>query len=268
MAMKQTMSLSQNLVITPQLQQAIKLLQMSRLELETAVRSELDENPVLEETVDLKEEDLKRTQEVEKELEVQSQGSETVQDPQKQDEFEWESYFELNQKPPQSQTTGNEEIMNYENVISTTQSLQDYLQWQVQMNGFSEKELLAAEAIIGAIDDDGYLKTTLDQISQEEEIPFEDLEDALAMIQEFDPPGVAARDLKECLLIQARSLEEDTNDLVQLINHHLKDLEKKNYPAIASAMGRDIEDVVEMCKIIYAMDPKPGRAFVSHHTQY
>lgn len=270
MALRQTMNLSQSLVITPQLQQAIKLLQMSRMELESAVRSELEENPILEEAEQLKEEDLQRTKEAATEVEGggESANDQISQDPQKQDEFEWESYIEQNQKPPQSGMAGSEEIMNYENVITATQTLHDHLYWQVKMNGFSEEEERAADALIGAIDDDGYFKVDMDQLAEEEKIDKGLLEDTLTLIHEFDPPGVGARDLKECLLIQAKHLEEDTHDLVNLINNHLKDLEKKNYEAIAKALGRDIEDVVEMCKIIYAMDPKPGRAFVSSETHY
>lgn len=271
MALRQTMNLSQSLVITPQLQQAIKLLQMSRMELESAVRSELEENPILEEAELLKEEDLQRTKEAAEEVGGENSADQidsSVQDPQKQDEFEWESYIEANQKPPQSGMAGSEEIMNYENVITASQTLHDHLYWQVKMSGFSEEEEQAADALIGAIDDDGYIKTPLQQLAEEEKIDLGLLEDTLTLIHEFDPPGVGARDLKECLLIQAKLLEEDTNDLVALINNHLKDLEKKNYEAIAKGLGRDVEDVVEMCKIIYAMDPKPGRAYVSSDTHY
>jgi RNA polymerase sigma-54 factor len=257
-------------VITPQLQQAIKLLQMSRMELESAVRSELEENPILEEAEVLREEDLQRTKEAATEIQVGT--GETIdtqaQDPQKQDEFEWESYFEQNQKPPQAGMAGSEEIMNYENAISATQTLHDHLTWQVKMNGFSEYEEKIADLLMSYIDDDGYIKTPLEQISAEEKLPLEDLEDTLSLIHEFDPAGVGARDLKECLLIQAKHLEEDTQDLVLLINNHLKDLEKKNYDAIAKAMGRELEEIIEMCKIIYSMDPKPGRAYVSNETQY
>lgn len=270
MALRQTMNLSQSLVITPQLQQAIKLLQMSRMELESAVRAELEENPILEEAEVLKEEDLQRTKDAA--TEVEGGSAEVVdnntQDPQKQDEFEWESYFEQNQKPPQSGMVGSEEIMNYENAISASQTLHDHLYWQVKMNGFSEHEEKVADLLLNYMDDDGYIKTPLEQIAAEEKLPIEDLEDTLSLIHEFDPPGVGARDLKECLLIQAKHLEEDTQDLVYLINNHLKDLEKKNYDAIAKAMSRDLEEVVEMCKIIYSMDPKPGRAFVSNETLY
>ncbi len=274
MALRQTMNLSQNLVITPQLQQAIKLLQMSRLELETQVRSELEENPILEEAEVLKEEDFQRTKEAEvqtseaPETLVENTSSESVQDPQKQDEFEWESYLETQHKAPREASSGQEEIMNYENIISSTQTLHEHIYWQVKMTGFSEQEAKAADAIIAHIDDDGYLKVPLTQIAEEEKLDIGDLEDALSLIHEFDPPGVGCRDLKECLLIQAKLLEEDTNDLVMLINVHLKDLEKKNYEAIAKGLNRSMEEVIEICKIIYAMEPKPGRGYAGNDTHY
>lgn len=273
MAMKQTMNLSQGLVITPQLQQAIKLLQMSRLELESQVRNELEENPILEEAEVLKEEDFERTKEAAAQVEggadtnTEAQTQE-AQDPQKQDEFEWENYLEIQHKMPREASSGSEEIMNYENIISTTQTLHDHLYWQAKMAGFSEDEERAADAIIAYIDDDGYIKTPLSQIAEEEQIPLADLEDTLVQIHEFDPAGVGARDLKECLLVQARHIEEDTTDLVTLINNHLKDLEKKNYDAIAKALGKPMEEIIDMCKIIYAMDPKPGRAYAGNDTHY
>ncbi len=274
MALRQTMNLSQNLVITPQLQQAIKLLQMSRLELESQVRNELEENPILEEAEVLREEDFQRTKEAAEhtgenvEAKVEDSSNESVRDPQKQDEFEWESYLETQHKAPREASHGNEEIMNYENLISTTQTLHDHLYWQVKMAGFSDQEEKAADAIIAHIDDDGYLKVPLAQICEEEKVEIEDLEDALSLINEFDPPGVGARDLKECLLIQAKILEEDTNDMVLLINNHLKDLEKKNYEAIAKGLNRSMEEVIEICKIIYAMEPKPGRSYSGNDIQY
>lgn len=268
MALRQTMNLSQNLVITPQLQQAIKLLQMSRMELENAVHAELQENPILEEAEVLKEEDLKRTKEVAESLNDAGAADQGAQDPQRQDEFEWENYFESSMKPPREGMPGSEEIMNYENAISTSETLHDHLYWQVKMNGFSEHEEKVADILISYIDDDGYIKTPLDQIAQEENIPIEDLEDTLSLIHEFDPAGVGARDLKECLLVQAKHLEEDTKDLVDLINNHIKDLEKKNFDAIAKATNKDVAEVVEMCKIIFSMEPKPGRAFLPSDTHY
>lgn len=267
--MSQQMRMSQTLRMTPQLQQAIKLLQLSRLELENAVRSELDENPILEETLEVKDEDLQRVKEAEAEAKPENQEKQSEQqDPQRQDEFEWENYLDNNYKPPQSSGGGNEEIMNYENVITTQQTLHDHLVWQAKMYGFNDEELGMAELLINYIDDDGYILTPLEEISQSEGIPVQDLEDVLKFVQEFDPAGVGARSLKECLLIQARVIEEDTPDLLALINNHLKDLEKRNYDGIAKQMGRDIREVVDMCKIIFAMDPKPGRLYSVPDTHY
>ncbi len=263
--LKQSMNLSQTLRMTPQLQQAIKLLQLSRMELETAVRKELEENPVLEETP----EGPGEVNEGEAN-QVEASASEAQQDhdPQKQDEFDWENYIDAQYKPSQSMASGSEEIMNYENVITTTESLYDHLMWQMQLFGFNDEEAYYASMLISYIDDDGYIKVPLEQIAQEENASLEELASILPFVQEFDPPGVGARDLKECLLIQAKHLQEDTQDLVLLLNNHLKDLEKKNYEGIAKAMGLALEEVIDMCKIIYSMDPKPGRAYMTNDTQF
>ncbi|NJL24102.1 MAG: RNA polymerase factor sigma-54, partial [Calothrix sp. SM1_5_4] len=180
----------------------------------------------------------------------------------------WENYLDTNYKPPQGVAGGTDEIMNYENLISTTTSLHDHLTWQLGLGGFNEEEQHILAVLISYVDEDGYVKTPLEEIAAEEEVSAEDLKEMLPFLQEFDPAGVGARDLKECLLIQARHIEEDTNDLVRLINEHIKDLEKKNYQGIAKAMNIPIEDVVEMCKIIYSMDPKPGRAYMPQDTQF
>lgn len=267
--LSQSMNLSQTLRMTPQLQQAIKLLQLSRMELESAVRTEIEENPILEETQEIKEEDFQRTKEAERELEAKPDAAAgDTQDPQKQDEFEWESYLETQSKPPPQSGGGNEEIMNYENVMTAQESLHDHLEWQARMAGFNEEELRIAEFLIDYVDDDGYITVPLQEISDQEKIPMEDLEDVLGFVQEFDPPGVGARNLKECLLLQAKALEEDTNDLVFLINNHLKDLEKRSYDIIAKSMNRDVREVADLCNIIYGMDPKPGRAYSVPDTQY
>ncbi|MES2857171.1 MAG: RNA polymerase factor sigma-54 [Bdellovibrionota bacterium] len=264
--MKQSMNLSQTLRMTPQLQQAIKLLQLSRMELETAVRKELEENPVLEELAEGPGDEQTGTEQTQAEGgEVQAQAD---QDPQKQDEFDWESYLDTQYKPAQSQGSGNEEIMNYENLISTVATLYDHLMWQMRNSGFSDEEQVWAGILISYIDDDGYIKVPMEQISEEEGVNKDDLESILPFIHEFDPPGIGARDLRECLLIQAKHLQEDTKDFVILITNHLKDLEKKNYETIAKTMNRDLEEIIEMTKIIYTMDPKPGRQFLSNDTQY
>ncbi|HEX4922734.1 MAG TPA: RNA polymerase sigma-54 factor, partial [Bdellovibrionales bacterium] len=272
-SMKQSMKLSMQLRMTPQLQQAIKLLQLSRTELETAVRKEMEENPILEEfgedgppPGEPAADPVEPRAESNSTIEAQQQSE---QDPRRQDEFEWENYvdntYKMNQGaggPP------SEEIMNYENIISTPQSLHDHLMWQMNLHGFNEDEFRIASILVSYIDDDGYIKTPFEEIAQEEGVTAQELEEVLPFVQEFDPPGVGARDIKECLLIQAKQIQEDTHDLVYLINNHLKDLEKKNFDGIAKAMNRDLEDIIEMSKIIYDMEPKPGRIFATQDTHY
>lgn len=273
MQLKTSLKLSQQLRMTPQLQQAIKLLQLSRLELENAVRKEINENPVLEEIQDIAEDDPakgdKRTSSEEAGAAGEASEPNVVDmDPRKQEDFEWENYVDSNYRPPQGSGTGNEEIMNYENIITAEQTLHDYLNWQLSLGGFNDEEAAIVAILISYIDDDGYLKTPLETIAAEEGVSVEELSEMLPFVHEFDPPGVGARDLKECLLIQAAYLEEDTHDLVKLIDHHLKDLEKKNYSGIAKAMNLELEDVIEMSKIIYSMDPKPGRSYMAPDTQF
>jgi RNA polymerase sigma-54 factor len=268
MQLKTSLKLSQQLRMTPQLQQAIKLLQLSRLELEGAIRKELDENPVLEEFEDSTSDEPAKTEVEKSDTTPDSQESAAASDPRSQEEFEWENYLDTNYKPPQGTVGGSDEIMNYENLISTTTSLHDHLMWQLGLGGFNEEEQSVMAVLISYVDDDGYVKTPLEEISTEESVEHQELIEMLPFLQEFDPAGVGARDLKECLLIQAKHLEEDTNDLVKLITEHIKDLEKKNYGGIAKAMNIPMEEVVEMCKTIYSMDPKPGRAYMPQDTQF
>ncbi|RME15320.1 MAG: RNA polymerase sigma-54 factor [Bdellovibrio sp.] len=268
MNMKMSMKLSQQLRMTPQLQQAIKLLQLSRMELENEVRKELEENPVLEEVLETEDDDpAKQSAQTAEEI-VNPDIDKNIndQDPTKQDEFEWESYLDSQYRPPQEGGGASDEIMNYENIISSKKTLNDHLMWQMSLSGFNEEETKLVTILINYINDDGYIRVPLEQIAKDEGVSVQDLEEMLPFVQEFDPPGVGARNLKECLLLQAKHLQEDTHDLVTLIEEHLSDLEKKNYPAIAKAMGKDIEEVIEMSKIILSMDPKPGRQYSSNET--
>ncbi len=266
--LKMSMKLSQQLRMTPQLQQAIKLLQLSRMDLETAVRKEMDENPILDESLEHREDEQASTA-AEGGAAAQPDEPTPSQDPRTQDEFDWDSYMESNYKPPSGMASGGtDEIMNYENVISTSQTLHEHLQWQAGLSGFNDEEMEVALILLSYVNDDGYIQVPFDEIAKEEGVSVKDLEEILPYIQEFDPPGVCARNLRECLLIQAKHIQEDTHDIVDLIQNHLGDLERKNYEGIAKAMGRDIEDVVDMCKIVLDMDPKPGKIFLAQDTQF
>ena len=268
---KQTLNTSQiqTLRITPQLQQAIKLLQMSRIELEIAIRKEMEENPVLEEITDTQAEDLQGG-----ELRDSKESDlESYDDPRKadQDDFDWEKYVDSAGGTDQTVTKySKDEARSYENVISSSRTLSDHLNWQVGLSGFSDEEVHVVGKLVEYVEDDGYIKTPLEKISEEVGIELEALEENLVLLHEFDPPGVGARNLKECLLIQAKHLEEDTKDVVELVQNHLTNLENRDYKTISKKMKLSIEYVKELCQIVFDMDPKPGFVFSpdNNETQY
>ncbi len=269
MHLKMSMKLSQQLRMTPQLQQAIKLLQLSRIELETEIRKELDENPILEEVIETSDDDgSSKAQTADDMKTAEAAVTPESSDPTKQDEFEWENYVDNLYKPVNQPTDFSDDVMNYENIISATETMHDHLMWQMKMFGFNEEETGIISILISYINDDGYIQTPLEEIAQEEGVTVQDLEEMLPFMHEFDPPGVGARNLQECLLIQAKHIQEDTKDLTTIIQNHMADLEKKNYPAIAKVMGLELSEVIEVSQIILSMDPKPGRQFVVNDTQF
>ena len=262
---------TQSLRITPQIQQAIKLLQMTRMELENSIQKEIIENPILEEVHENLEDSAVKTEGDRRELKESDIGSKE-NDPGKHehDDFNLDHYYDntYHHQREYRRAGRKDELMNYENVIPVKTTLSDHLIWQIKTSGFNEEEVMIISTLVDYVDDNGYLEKPLDVIARETNIPLKDLEEHLPFLQEFDPPGVGARDLKECLLIQAKHLQENTEDIVTLITHHLKHLEQRNYAAVAKVMKQKIEYVKEMCKILEEMDPKPGRIFSTMETQH
>ena len=264
-------SQTQSLRITPQIQQAIKLLQMSRMELENTIQKEIIENPILEEVQDNLEDSAIKNEGDRREIKESDMGSKE-NDPRKDehDDFNLDHYYDntYHHQREYRKAGRKDEIMNYENVIPVKTTLSDHLMWQIKTSGFNEEEVRIMSTLVDYVDENGYIEKPLDVIAKETNIKLEDLEEHLPFLQEFDPPGVGARDLRECLLIQAKHLQENTQDIITLITDHLKHLEQRNYAAIAKAMKQKIEHVREMCKVLEEMDPKPGRIFSSMETQH
>ena len=255
--LKMGFKLAQKLKMNPQLQQSIKMLSLPLMELEQAVREEMLENPVLEEVQDIMEE------------QTQEELSNKEEMPERHTWMEYTDFGSASSVPRRSlQKGGGSGVFNMENVVSTEQSLYDHIIWQIQMSGFSNQEKAYLNLLVDYLDEDGYLKNSLEEVSVEVNVPLEDLQKALALMHTLDPSGVGARDLKECLLIQARQNQEDTSDLVMLIENHLPNIEKRNFNFIAEEIGLDVEEVMDICKIISAMEPKPGRRFISQPVQY
>jgi len=269
MELKQQLKLSQQLIMTPQLQQAIKLLQMSSMELSELVQEELLENPMLEEGNEARETANPAPEE--------SAAPEVRAHEAKKEEIDWERYLENHSTEapmPSIRRGGEEEMPGLEATLSTSEDLSDHLGWQLRMGDFVEDERRFAALVIGNLDDNGYLKIEgiapediVPRLAAESELDPEDAEEVLAMIQQFDPIGVAARSLEECLTIQAKHYGMD--DLVlRVISDHLGDLEKRHYPAIAKALGCSLDEVYDVAQIIAELEPRPARRFQTEEPRY
>jgi RNA polymerase sigma-54 factor len=266
--LKQQLKLSQQLVMTPQLQQAIKLLQLSRLEMVEAINRELEENPLLEEETD---EDFFADEEQAvkpDEIRTSEQPREITGEGDGRDDFDWDNYLEdFGPVGTIRERAQPEEGPMWDNVLTKAPNLTDHLLWQLRLSRLSEEEMIIGENIIGNLDGNGYLTCTVEEIASQLGVTPEHVEKVLEKVQSFDPPGVGARDLKECLLIQAKALEVHNTVVEEIIKEHLKDLETKNYALIAKKLKIPIEEVMHAVAIISNMDPKPGRAYTDERVQ-
>ena len=272
--MRQQMKLTQQLVMTPQLQQAIKLLQLSRLELQDVVRQELEENPVLEESPDLEEpgketEQLELSEKEEQppaaegEFQEVKAGEETLR------EMDWESYLEgYHYSAGEQYYEDDDDRPSYENILTKKGTLFDHLIWQLNLTRLTDRELQVGGEIIGNIDEDGYFRASLGDVAAACQVEELFVETVLKRIQDFDPPGVGARDLRECLLLQVQQLGMTGSLVETILRDHLKDLETRKYKQIARAAGVDVEDILVAARIIANLDPKPGRVYGQEDVQY
>ncbi|MBI5657424.1 MAG: RNA polymerase factor sigma-54 [Geobacter sp.] len=272
--MRQQMKMVQQLVMTPQLQQAIKLLQLSRIELQDVIRQELEENPVLDESAEqeeIREADQFELQEKEEipvtgeavEFKEVAAGEETIK------EMDWDSYLEgYNYSAGEQYYDDDDDRPSYENILTKKGTLSDHLIWQLNLNRFTDEERLIGVELIGNIDEDGYLRSTAADIAQICNVDEEAVVCVLARIQDFDPAGVAARDLRECLLLQVRNLGMDGSVVEAVLTSHLKDLENRKYKQIAKAVGVEVNDILLAARIIAGLDPKPGRLYGQEEVQY
>ena len=266
--LKQNLKLSQQLVMTPQLQQAIKLLQLSRLELTDLITQEMEENPLLEEvvseeypedttvpesdTVEIANREEVKTIERTEEITGEGDGKE---------EFDWNSYLEDYGPTGVRYDRKDDDAPSWDNMLMVKPSLTDHLMWQLKLSRITDAEMKIGEQIIGNLDNNGYLVASIEEIAKQEGVEESFVEGVLKKIQEFDPPGIAARDIKECLLIQARILGVLTPLGESIINEHLKDLETKNYSNISRKLKVPMSEVLQAVCIISSMDPKPGSVY-------
>ena len=258
--------LVQQLVITPQLQQAIRLLQLTRLELVDMISQEMKENPLLEEEEEereLAEGEPPVTEQEERETSAEPEHTPEVKgNGEGADEFDWENYLEnSNLTPFQKSSPDGDEIPSFENFLTKRTTLTDHLHWQLQLSHFTEEEHEVGTWIIGNLDEDGYLKISLEDVCSETNLPMEMVERVLRRIQQFDPVGVAARDLKECLLAQLEQMSPRDSLAEKIVSEHLSLLKNRNYPAIAKRIGVSLDRVNRAASLISKLDPKPGKAY-------
>ena len=297
MEMKLQVKLSQQLVMTPQLVQAIRLLQLSRMELVDEVRKELDANPVLADDHIEPNEKLAAERAAERQeapepappsksempppgpaegtREADGTGPEPT-DAEKASEVDWDRYLENQQlrQPVGASRGGYDDLPPIEQNLTKPASLRDHLLWQLQMSDFVDTERHFALLVIGNLDEKGYLDLeggvgpdgekipdlTIEDLARESGLDPEDAPEVLSLLQCFDPMGVAARNLNECLLIQATVLGFDDIEKAIII-HHLKDVERRNLTAIAKALDIEMEEVIDAVQEIQKLESVPARNF-------
>lgn len=264
--LKQSLKLSQQLVMTPQLQQAIKLLQLNRLELAQHCTNELLENPLLEEFSDIVAESTENDEEVHKEDTKVTEVMPSTD--QGNDDINWENYLNSQSSRPVEKNfrNVNPDLPSFESNFTRAETMTDHLLWQAKLS-LPEEKFVIAEEIIGNLDENGYLAVSVDEIASRLQKNSFAVKETLYKIQEFDPVGVAATDLQECLLIQTRHLKDD-HLVRRIIRDHLADLEKRDYKLISKKQGTTVDKVLEAIAIIQKLDPKPGRQFYDESMQY
>ena len=252
--------LVQKLILTPSLQQAIKLLPMSTLELVDLLNQEMVENPMLEEVPTEELQPAEAATQTEKAAEDQAPPTEKGDN---WDDSDYEYFFGDYLDDGYRSHTPQEvkELPPIENTLSTSTSLSDHLIWQLSLQTDDERLREIGTAIIGNVDDDGYLVASLDEIAAMGPWPIGDVEAALKLVQGFDPIGVAARDLQECLLLQIRHIGLEGTPTEKIVVDHLRLLQSHNIPELARRVGLSIDELKEHVEVIRHLDPKPGSRY-------
>lgn len=263
---------TQSLMMTPQLQQAIKLLTLTHLEMTNVIAQEMVENPMLEEMGgESTKEELEKFQNESKEATADNfSGPDLVEGG--KDNFDWDKYVESynnnSSTPMTREAVSKDDAPNYENMVSRGETLTEHLEWQLRMENLLEEELNFALDIIHSLNDEGYLTESIEEHLAKTSLEREDALEILKMIQHLDPVGCGASDLQECLLIQAQGLEERAPLVELIIKKHMDDLMKKDLKNIGKMTGADLDKVKDAELVIMNFHPKPGRLISSEEPQY
>jgi len=282
--------MTQSLVLAPQLQQSLALLQAPTLELKALVEQELQQNPVLEEVSDPSME----MRELSEDGEVSEAAADLAEPPEEmafeagstksadepvddfQAEFEklvqldqdWRDHFSQTNVVNRATAEDEEKREFMMNSITAETSLAQHLMEQVRDTDLAGDELGIAELLIGNIDDSGFLMSTVEELAASTNLPVEKISHVLQTLQTFEPAGVGARDLRECLMLQLARAGKQESLEYRIIRDYMEALGKRRIPEIARGTGQDVDDVQEALARIGRLDPRPGRAFVTAVEQY
>ncbi len=271
--LRQSLKLSQKLVMTPQLRQAIKLLQLGRLELTDALQAEIEQNPMLEEVPPILEQPVNPDALSAEENLFQAEAPITDRvkgdDPASVAEVNWEDYsnnfdadFSFAHETPAADAPSQFDF------ISATPGLDSYLQWQLTHLELTEQDLELAHFIVGNLDGHGFLEASIEDICQHCHCTEEEAEGVLRLVQSLDPPGIAARDIRESLLLQLDRLDYYDALPYRIVEDHMNLLESRNYAQLARETGAPLKKINEAVAIIQELTPYPGNEFSNEQTNY
>lgn len=267
-----SLNVAQRQILTPGLVQMVTVLALNRLELREMINTEMVANPVLEEVTDEapSAEEVREKVEAEAEAPLPAKPSNgDAPSPEQQDSFQevdygsfFDDYLDPGYKSPAAESI---EKPSFENFLSRPASLADHLEWQLNLSICPDAVRDAAYSIIGNLNEDGYLTATVDEIAETGGHKKEDVEQALKLVQDLDPPGIAARDLRECLLLQLKMLAPSSGTAnsmgTRIVSEHLDKLQNKQYKEIARALDRPQPAVERALDLIRTLDPRPGQRY-------
>lgn len=237
----------QKLLMTPELRQAIAILQMSTLELNEYIQKELEENPFLEE----------------KEIE---EPGEAAKESEENDNSKMEEWLEYYHDRDIGHIPGEQaEEKSFENFLSKRPSLYEHLEFQLQLASINQEEMVIGNYLIGSLDNSGYMCVDLNEVAGKLDCNLEKVEKVLGVIQSFHPHGVGARNLQECLLLQLKHYGKESSVARSIIQDHLMDLARGKITRIAGALSISAQEVQEICDLIRTLDPKPGLQYSNNN---
>jgi RNA polymerase sigma-54 factor len=276
--LEQVLRQTQQLVMSPQMQQAIKILQLPLMELRATIQEELNTNPVLEELLSDDEPVDSRLDEVVKQVDEDSQpeSDETYTDETFKEDFEklkkndeeWKDFYYQTYTSSRHTAEDEEKRRFFENSITFSETLEEHLMKQLRMTLTDKTQLEIGEEIIGNIDENGYLRLEVEKMAEKIHQEPVKVEEILKIVQSFHPLGVGARNLRECLLLQMERVQDNHQFVRKIIENYLDDLGKRRYPQIARRLKIGVEDVNTAAQFIATLEPKPGRIFSQEKSQY